>query len=148
MEHTNEQPPAFINCTRCDSTLEQNEWGGYGENSITLYPVGGCNDLIDTAFMDKEQYETYALILCHSCGHKLINWVGNSEWISPINTASHSNASKWHYGWDNRTAIGIISAVLNSLIHFGIKDAIDTYQHMIEFKRKIYKQYRERMKNN
>ena len=125
----------YEKCRRCGITLHLNDWGGFGDNSLTLLVEGGYSDMIDTAFYTKEEYNAKVLILCHRCGHKLINWVGNTEWINPISTGSHHGVSKWHYGWDNTTFRGYISATINALIYFGIKSAVQVVKDLNRLKR-------------
>tara|TARA_R100001530_G_scaffold136196_2_gene115733 strand:+ start:175 stop:594 length:420 start_codon:yes stop_codon:yes gene_type:complete len=120
------------NCGRCGCELLLNSWGGYGENSLNLKADGGYSDMVDTVFDTVEQECTRWLVLCHKCGHKLINWVGNTDWINPTSTGSHSNSSDWHYGWSNRTWKGYVSCFFNYLIHFSLNEAIEEVKRLRE----------------
>ncbi len=114
-----------VRCDRCN-------WIAL-DGRLILQVHGGYEDMVDTEadIMTGTDRDT-TLLLCHSCGHKLINWIGNEEWIRPMLTTSHDRrtTSDWHLGWDNRTIKGYIACFFMTWRYFSLTQALKEVKYL------------------
>lgn len=76
-----------MNCSRCTAPLIENGCGGY-DNALRVKLDGGYSEFVDTIVFSNLQQTRRPLghILCHSCGHSLMNWLGVKD----------SEIKNWH----------------------------------------------------
>jgi len=97
-------------CSKCGKTC----WDD--ANNLYLGAWGGYGDMVDfEADILMGNFHMRLITFCHKCGHKMLQKMGKGvlEWHEPLNTGSHNRGvtSLWHFGWDNVSLRGYISAM-------------------------------------
>jgi len=115
----------IANCVTCNIRITTDKHGQSNEQPLYLRAFGGYGDMYDN-ISDHEDETPNLIPFCHKCGHRIIRLMGKgvTNYIDPLSTTSHRRAkgmnrgkydetyvSLWHFGWDNVTLRGYISAM-------------------------------------
>tara|TARA_Y100000996_G_scaffold220188_1_gene173216 strand:- start:3111 stop:3680 length:570 start_codon:yes stop_codon:yes gene_type:complete len=115
----------IANCVTCDVRITTDKHGQSDQQPLWLKAFGGYGDMFDN-ISDHEDETLNVIPFCHKCGHRIIRLMGKGviNYIDPLSTTSHVRPSKayrksersdvvgyWHFGWDNVTLRGYISAM-------------------------------------
>jgi hypothetical protein len=65
-----------MNCSRCKDKLTHTGLGGY-DNALRITLDGGYAEFVDGIVFANDDFAKPPLghILCHKCGHELMNWL-------------------------------------------------------------------------
>jgi hypothetical protein len=109
-----------ILCVTCNKEIILDEHGMSDEQPLYLVPYGGYSDMYDSFVKEEDNIISF----CHMCGHRILRLMGKGimRHINPLSTTSHvrptglqknddNTVSLWHFGWDNVTLRGYISAM-------------------------------------
>jgi DNA-directed RNA polymerase subunit RPC12/RpoP len=109
-------------CVTCGKQITTDEHGMSDDQPLYLRPVGGYSDFYDN-YSDSEEEDHNLITFCHKCGHRIIRLMGKGvlRYVNPLSTTSHVRpdtdlpqaVSYWHFGWDNVTLRGYISAAFH-----------------------------------
>lgn len=129
----------FICCT-CSKVIKLDEHGQSDDQPLYINVVGGYGDMVDTVFHENE-----LIPFCHKCGHRILRLMGRNiiDYVNPINTTSHVRPYKafkgkkevvswWHFGWDNVTLRGYISACFHYFRLLGFKGVPYAFKEVFE----------------
>ena len=117
-------------CVTCGKQITTDEHGMSDDQPLYLRPVGGYSDFYDN-YSDSEEEDHNLITFCHMCAHRIIRLMGPGvlRYVNPLSTTSHVRpdtdlpqaVSYWHFGWDNVTLRGYISACFHYFRLLGFK---------------------------
>ena len=130
-------------CVTCGKTIMTDKDGMSNDQPLYVRFYGGYGDFYDN-WSDSEEESINYIPFCHKCAHRIVRLMGKNiiKYVDPLSTTSHvrpyksnrdsESVSWWHFGWDNVTLRGYISACFHYFRLAGFKGVGFAFRHLFQ----------------